>query len=264
MSKGIGFNRNIRLSWLDSTAALCGESDDPEEIRARLEPLVRQQIASDVNRRKAIDILISIWCKSARIDASLRQEAVERFQTGSELSDRIWLHFGLALLRYSVFRDVTRSIGQLTRYRERVSPAMVKRRLIALRGPLGSLEKAVERVMWSLRDWGLLRVSDRRHAYTCPQHVLVASSADVEVWLLTCALHAYRGEEMPFMDVVRLPELFPFRFSLDAQQLAADPGFAVRRHGSHWDTVRLTPTDAASEQGNARSGEGLGALVRSS
>ena len=248
MSKGIGFNRNIRLSWLDATAAFCGETDDPFEMWARLEPLLRQQISSDVNRRKSIDILINIWSKSAKIDAELRAEAVERFQTGSTVGDRVWLHFGLALLRYSIFRDVTRSIGQLTRYRERVSPAMVKRRLISQRGPLGSLEKAVERVMWSLREWGLLSVSDRRHAYTCQHHVLVASSADVEAWLLACALRTHPAEEVPFIDVVRLPELFPFRFSLSVERLGSDPRFAVRRQGVNWDMVRLASTDVVSRK----------------
>ena len=263
MSKGIGFNRNICLSWLDATASFCGEIDDPVEIRARLEPVVGQQIASDVNRRKAIDILINIWSKSGKIDPALRTEAVERFQTGSAIGDRLWLHFGLALLRYSIFRDVTSSIGQLTRYREWVSPGMVKRRLISQRGPLGSLEKAVERVMWSLREWGILSASDRRHTYACQHHVLVASSADVEAWLLACALRTHPAEEVPFIDLVRLPELFPFRFSLGVEQLGSKPWFAVRRQGVNWDMVRLASTDVAGGRGSASSDEISTILARS-
>ena len=56
MNKGIGFNRNIFLPWLDAAAAFCAETDDPAEIRARLEPVLSQRISSAVNRRIAIDI----------------------------------------------------------------------------------------------------------------------------------------------------------------------------------------------------------------
>jgi hypothetical protein len=65
--EGIGFNRNIYLRWLDAAAAFCSDTDDLLEVRARLEPVVGQEIKSDVNRRKAIDILISIWGKSAAL-----------------------------------------------------------------------------------------------------------------------------------------------------------------------------------------------------
>ena len=40
ISKGIGFSRNLRLPWLDAVAALCGETDDPAEIRSRLEAVI--------------------------------------------------------------------------------------------------------------------------------------------------------------------------------------------------------------------------------
>jgi hypothetical protein len=238
MNKGIGFNRNIYLPWLDAAAAFCAETDDPAEIRARLEPVVGQRIASVVNRRKAIDILINIWIKSAEIDSTLRDEAVAYFQTTPVIGDRIWLHYGLALLYYSFFREVTAAIGQLGRYEDQVTPAMVKQRLISGRGQLGSLEKAVERIMFSLRNWGILTESDQRYAYAPQRQVFPASSVDLEAWLLACALRAHPAEELPFADLLRLPELFPFRFTLTVDHLRTHPRFAVQRQGAGWDMVR--------------------------
>jgi hypothetical protein len=239
MDKGIGFNRNITLPWLDAAAAFCAETDDPADLRARLEPVVGQRIASDVNRRKAIDILINIWVKSAGIAPELRDEAVAHFQATPVIGDRIWLHYGLTLLYYSFFREVAAAIGQLGRYEERVTPAMVKQRLISSRGQLGSLEKAVERIMFSLRNWGLLAESGQRHTYAPQGQAFSASSADLEAWLLACALRAHPADELPFADLLRLPELFPFRFTLAVDDLRADPRFAVQRQGAGWDMVRL-------------------------
>ena len=74
MDKGIGFRRNIRLAWLDATAALCAETVDAQRIRERLNTIV--DIESTENRRMAIDILLNIWTKTEERYPNLRQEAV--------------------------------------------------------------------------------------------------------------------------------------------------------------------------------------------
>ena len=200
--------------------------------------MVEQRIASAANRRKAIDILINIWVKSTEIDAILRDEAVANFQATPIIGDRIWLHYGLTLLYYPFFREVTAAIGQLARYEDHITPAMVKQRMISGRGQLGSLEKAVESIMFSLRNWGILTASDQRHAYAPQRQIFPASSTDLETWLLACALRAHPAEELPFADLLHLPELFPFRFTLTVDHLRVHPWFVVQRQGAGWDMVR--------------------------
>jgi hypothetical protein len=36
----------------------------------------------------------------------------------------------------------------------------------------------------------------------------------LEAWLLAIALSVHPAEELPFADLLRLPELFPFRFAI--------------------------------------------------
>jgi hypothetical protein len=209
------------------------------EIRARLEPVVGQRISSTENRRKAIDILINIWVKSADVAPGLCDEAVAIFQATPVVGDRIWLHYGLTLLYYSFFREVAAAIGQMGRYEDHITPAMVKQRLISGRGQLGSLERAVERIMFSLRNWSILDETDQRYAYATQRQVFSASSNDLEGWLLACALYAHPAEELPFADLHRLPELFPFRFTLSVDEVRAHPRFALQRQGAGWDMVRV-------------------------
>lgn len=242
MDKNIGFNRNIRLVWLDATAALCGASDDPGEIRRRLNPIVGEEIASAVNRRKTIDILINIWVKTGDVAPPLRSEAVARFASGSVAADRHWLHYGLTLLYYPFVREAAAAIGQLARFGDPITPGLVKQRLVASRGQLGSLEKAVERVIFSLRDWGLLVGSEQRNAYQPGEPALSADDVGLESWLLACILHAHPAHELPFADLVRLPELFPFRFSLGTDHLRRSTRFSVQRQGVAWDMVGLAST----------------------
>ncbi|MEI2688606.1 MAG: hypothetical protein V9H69_02420 [Anaerolineae bacterium] len=66
MDKNIGFRRNIYLNWMDAAAAYCIETPDPAELRARLDPVVAQQIASPENSAHGSSTsLITIWGKSA-------------------------------------------------------------------------------------------------------------------------------------------------------------------------------------------------------
>ncbi|TEU11068.1 MAG: hypothetical protein E3J21_24575 [Anaerolineales bacterium] len=243
MDKGIGFNRNITLSWLDAAAAFCAETEDPAEIRARLEPVVSHDLDGVEAQRKTIDILINIWLKSGDVAPDLRAEAVAWFQATPVTGDRLWLHYGLTLLYYPFFRDCTVAMGQFSRYENTITTKMVKQRLVAERGHLGSLDRAVERVIASLRNWGILTESDQRYAYAPKRQTFSASSADLEAWLLACALHAHPAEELPFADLLHLPELFPFRFALAVDHLRAHPWFVVQRQGAGWDMVRLVSRD---------------------
>jgi hypothetical protein len=243
MDKGIGFNRNIHLSWLDATAAFCAETDDPIEIRARLEPVVGQDLKGVEARRKTIDILINIWLKSAGMAPALHAEAVSWFQTTPVTTDRLWLHYGLTLVYYPFFRECTVAIGQFSRYEGAVTNRMIKQRLVAERGLPGSLNRAVQRVIASLRNWGILAKADQRHACVPQRRAFPASATDLEAWLLACALHAHPAEELPFADLLHLPELFPFRFTLSVDRLRGHPWFVVQRQGAGWDMVRLVSSD---------------------
>ena len=139
MDKGIGFNRNIFLPWLEAAARFRLESDSPQEMRERLEDVVGERIKSAENRRKAIDILINIWVHSREVSPALHDEAVERLAAVNGPEQRLALHYGLVLLAYPFFRETAAVVGQLGRRGSRISSGEVKRRLTATRGQLGSL-----------------------------------------------------------------------------------------------------------------------------
>lgn len=71
---------------------------------------------------------------------------------------------------------------------------------------------------------------------------LAASSIDVQSWLLAAVLAVHSREEVPFLDLIRLPELFPFAFTLSLEHLRRHPWFAVQRQGATLDMVRLVET----------------------
>ena len=90
--------------------------------------------------------LSNIWFKSANAFPYLHATAIELYGASTLATDRLWLHYGMTLLTYGFFRSSCAAIGQLSRNQDVITPAEVKRLLIAERGALGGLDKAVERV----------------------------------------------------------------------------------------------------------------------
>lgn len=238
MDKGIGFNRNIKLDWLDATAAFCVEMADPAAIRQRLQPIIGQEIGSAVNVRKSIDILLNIWLRHSGADAGLQRQALTFFQESVVVSDRLWLHYGLTLLAYPFFCQAAAAIGQLCRYEELIAATAVREKLFGAYGELGSIKEAAARVIYSLRDWGILADGPGRAVYTPLYRHFQASDIALERWLLACALRGHPVEQLPFTDLLHLPALFPFKFSLTVHDLRQMPGFEVQRQGAGLDMVR--------------------------
>ena len=239
MNKNIGFRRNIYREWMDAAAAFCSDTQDVQKLRVRLDAVVAQQVASTANRRMAVDILINIWAKSVQTHPALQADAVVWFAQTTDPTDRLWLHYGMTVLTYSFFRLGVVAIGQLSRHAEAITTKELEQRLAAELGPLGSLKNATERIVFSLRNWGVLAESDRRYGYRPLRRTLGASSPALEEWLLATVLTAHPAEELPFDDLVRLPELFPFRFAIGIDQLRKSERFEVHRQGAGWDMVSV-------------------------
>jgi hypothetical protein len=142
------------------------------------------------------------------------------------------------MLYYPFFWQCVTAIGQAGRYNGVMSNKLVIQRLAAEIGQLGSLERAARRVVASLREWGMLQAAEKWGVYEPRYQTLTASSQALEAWLLACALQAHPAQEIPFADLVNLPALFPFRFTLRAHDMRHWPGFAMQRQGSGVDMVR--------------------------
>lgn len=254
MDKNIGFRRNIYLGWLDAAGAICGEERDSGMVRARLDPIVAQQIASKENRRMALDILLNIWVKTGESYPELRESAVKLYAESETPEARVALHYGLTLLAYPFFRLCAGIIGRMSQYEDVLGPKDVKQKVFADMGQLGALEKATERVIFSQRDWGLLAPGPKRYTFTPKREQVEIGSQPVEEWLLAAALTASPAEEMPFEDLVHLPELFPFQFAVTVGDLRKSPWFEVQRQGMGWDMVRrrVAPAFPAAKTPRAR------------
>lgn len=235
--KGIGFNRTIFLRWLDAAADLRVQTDDLLSLRNGLKEIIGQDITGVDAIRKSTDVIVNIWHKSAEMDKSLFTQALELLPQIS-VPERIWLHYGLTLLYYPFFRQTAAILGQFARTGEPITRQAVKGRLSAEIGHLGSLNRSAERVIASLVDWDLLSHQKKENIYIPKIKAIKTDNLKVQNWLLACALLAHPANELPFPDLIRLPELFPFNLSITLDGLRPDPRFNIHKQGM-WDMIAL-------------------------
>jgi hypothetical protein len=240
IEKGVGFNRNIRLLWLDATAAFCQESADGVDIGARLEPLIAQDISSPTNIRKTKKILLNIWLYSETDLPRLRAEALSLHRQAADADDRLFVNYGLTLATYPFFYVATSAIGQLGRYGDEFTAEQVRQRVYSKLGQLGSIREAVDRVLFSLRDWGVTEHGEQRDTHRIRYRELSASNSHYETFLLACALQSHPGEEIAVPDLLNLPAHFPFQFSVSAAQLRESPLFEVEHQAMGLQMARLS------------------------
>jgi hypothetical protein len=238
MDNAIGFRRNLYLDWMDAAAAFAAAGDDAATLRTRLDPIVAHVVESEENRRYALTILGNIWGANQQYP-DLYATALGFYAVAASVTDRLWLHYGMTILAYPFFHQTARVIGQQVQRQDAFTGNEIKQAMIANRGHLGGLVNAVERVVFSLRNWGLLTNGPTRNTYAPVAPRLTTTSLDLQTWLLAVTLTAHSGEELPYIDLIRLPEHFPFAFTLSLDHLRHHPWFAVQRQGATLDMVRL-------------------------
>ena len=239
MDKGFGFSRTITLDWLDLTASLCLQGVEPAVIRQQLAGSISDTVYGLEAQRKTIDVLMAIWIKSKDSVPVLHKQALSIFPTLTTANERLWAHYGLALAYYPVFRKCVNVIGQISRTEESITRNVVKDKIAADFGHFGALNRAVERILASLKNWGVLIGTSEKSIYKILRKTFDTQNPELETWLLACSLSAHPSDGLPINDLVQLPELFPFQIRIGVDVLQKSAIFEVHRQGGGLDNIFL-------------------------
>lgn len=93
--------------------------------------------------------------------------------------------------------------------------------------------------MSSLLDWDVLAESDQSFAYKARYREPEPESQELQVWLLQCAFFGKNIEQIPFKDLIRLPELFPFNIKVGLDFIRKNSPFSVYRASGGVNMVEL-------------------------
>jgi hypothetical protein len=240
----VGFSQRISLEWLERTANLVLAGNDEASIYSALRELLEDKLsvggnAERGNREKAITILMRIWVRPPNDLHSLQREGL-KLLSHLPREDHIAVHWGMAMAVYPFWGAVAAHVGRLLRLQGTAAAAQVQRRLREHYGERDTVSRAARRVLRSFVDWGVLKETSEKGAYT--QGISRAvDHPQLVAWLVEAFLHGHPNDSVALGTVLDSTSLFPFRLAhLPADRLAAvSARLEVLRHALDQDLIML-------------------------
>ncbi|OIQ09535.1 hypothetical protein MOOR_09200 [Moorella thermoacetica] len=235
MNSNIGFDRRIKLDWLDATAWKAGTEGNVDEVRKYLNELLRTEYKNKEARRKTITVLTRIWVRVPDEHQVLQRRGL-KILLESDPGTRLWLHWGMTLLAYPFFRDIAMIIGRLLTLQNEVSLQQISRRLSEQWGERSSVHRACQRVVRSMVDWSVLNDTSMKGVYV-PAAKKKVSTEDVQLWFLEALLRSEPTPIMPLQQLLQIPSAFPFHLDISLLAIRQSKQLEIQRQGLDLDMV---------------------------
>jgi len=239
----VGFDRFIRLEWLDQVAKLVSNGASRSDIVVALDPDLRAAFptAGDGSRNAREKVLTVLLCTWAIVPPDLvgfRDDGLPMLDRVA-LSGRLALHWGMLLAAYPFFGAVATTAGSLLRLQETFSAGQLQRRMRERYGERETVVRASRRVLQSMADWGALTETGEHGVYTDTPRRSITDAA-LGPWLIEAALRAEGRSASSFTTLVRTPSLFPLDLTgLTIGRLGASPRLEIVRQSLDDDLVLL-------------------------
>jgi hypothetical protein len=236
----IGFDRRINLEWLEAAAEQACAGTPAGERRAYLWSLLDGAVRGDnaySARGKTLTVLKHIWGEVPGPAASLRERAAAQF-AGCTPNERLALHWGMMVGTYPVFTDTAAAVGRLLALQGSFTLAHLTRRLVSVWGDRSTLDRAGQRIVRSMVQWGVLRDTSTRGMFEAvPQHRKIGPS--IGTVLIEALLVDAEEASVPLVQLTGHPAIFPFELDVNASHIRDASQFRVHRQGLDSDFVEL-------------------------
>ena len=224
----VGFDRKIRLNWLDATADWAAQGLSAAAIRKRLDRLLDDQVAGEGShsaRGKTVTVLMHLWVLVPEKLVPLRDDGLVLLGDSVEHS-RVPVHWGMCLATYPFFRDVAATTGRLLALQGRAPLSQIVRRMTESWGARSTVTRAVQRVVRSFVSWGVVVETSERGIFA-PAPKIGVHDAGVGAWLLEASITDTARQQYPLRSLVGSGSLYPFDLRLSVRDLTRRPRIEI-------------------------------------
>jgi hypothetical protein len=235
----IGFDRTLDAEWLDAAAARAARGQPTAEVREFLWRFLEDLVPGDTNssgRGKTLTVLTRIWLAVPPKAERLRDAALQCIGSASG-EQRIAIHWAMAIGTHPFFYDVVTNVGKLLILNGQVNRSQIKRRMTDAWGDRSTLERTIQHVLRSVRQWGMLCDGPVKGSLIAAARRISVSDEISE--LLFHAVLLSHGSGLPLAQLSSHPALFPFDARLDSTTLRQGRFMRVVRQGDQTDFVEL-------------------------
>jgi hypothetical protein len=235
----IGFDRTLNSEWLDVAAARAARGQATAEVREFLWNFLEDLIPGKTNssgRGKTLTVLTRIWLDVPQKAERLRDAALRCVESATS-EQRIAIHWAMAIGTHPFFYDVVTNVGKLLTLNGQVNRTQIKRRMTDSWGDRSTLERTIQHVLRSVKQWGLLRDGQSKGSLIAPPRRIPVNDEIGEL-LFHAVLLSHRSG-LPLSQLVSHAALFPFDVRLNATNLRQSGCLRVQRQGDQTDFVEL-------------------------
>ena len=238
MSAVVGFDRRLKREWLDALADQAAKGADTSSLRKFLHKQLKEDHPGETARGKTMTVMMRIWAVVPAEDRPLRQHAFDLLKV-IPAQDRIWLHWGMCVLAYPLFRDTATAIGRLLKLQGEFTLAQLQRRLIGKWGERSTVPRAFQRIVRSMVEWEIL-ADAQSPGHFQPVPAITTNSKPLQLWFLRACHQAGPSEMVEAEQLLSQPLAFPFRLSIKKNDLRRSTDFFIHRQGIDMDMVAVS------------------------
>ena len=228
MRDRIGFDRVVKLDWLNKTAEFYMEERDYGKVKLALDKYLEH--LGRENRRKTIYILVRTWVNVESEHKHIRDKAIKLFEMADE-DEKVAIHWCMLMMAYPIFLDITATIGKLLDLQDGFSLSMVRRRIYELWGERSTLQYALNKIVRSITEWGAIEDGCKLGDYKRKEQFII-NNIKVKLLLIEAYLASSGKAYLRFGEVNNLDELFPFKMDLELDDFHSYQVFNLNKMGS--------------------------------
>jgi len=213
MVKTPGFCRHVEKEWLEQSLRWVANGASSAQLNNSLDNFLSAYIVSKENRRKARNLLTSVWTQP--VDQYIKNF----FDKGIELhkdaeSFSLPIHWGMLIARKPFFAEVARFIGRQARLNNTFTYAQAFRRMSMLYGETAATSRALSAVLRTMMELGILKRNISPACYSIVNQ-RVSISSHLANWLLDALLISSNKESISLDDALNDQALFPFHLDIN-------------------------------------------------
>ncbi len=239
MRQPIGFDRDIKLEWMDAVATQVAAGRTTQEVRKSIHKMVggvRATGKPGAALVKTTTVLLHIWSQVPENAVGLR-DRIAAVIPELNPQERLAGHWSMCISTYPFFQDVAANVGRLIGLQGEVSIASLRRRLAERWGDRSLMPQAARKVVRSMVAWGVLR--DLKPGLYVGRDKPLHVGARAGTFLAEGLLLGSGQRSLPVTDIEKHPALFPFAAVVTASALRSARHFSVHRQGVDTDMVEL-------------------------
>lgn len=217
MVKTASFCRHIEKDWLEQSLRWTANGATPAQLNSNIENFLSVYIATKENRRKARNLLTSIWMSpSDENSRSFFEKSITLHKKADSFS--LPIHWGMLIAKKPFFAEVARFIGRQTRLNDSFTFAQAYRRMSMLYGETESTSRALRAVLRTMIELEVLIRDPQASSYQIA-NMREPVCEKIANWLLNALFISTSSESMNLEDALNDQSFFPFIINLNAHNL---------------------------------------------